>query len=126
MCGNERVLSATKRPTAVMLLPLPLLRPASCASATATPARCACVPTKAHRPWCALLVPRRPVNGGMFELGALQAAVMRRRGSRSDPVSEDDIVRAIKKLKVGRAHAFSRASSSSQRRPHAFYHLSAT
>jgi hypothetical protein len=49
----------------------------------------------------ALLVLRRPVNGGMFELGALQAAVMRRRGSRSDPVSEDDIVRAIKKLKVG-------------------------
>jgi hypothetical protein len=37
----------------------------------------------------------------MFELGALRAAVMRRRGSRSDPVSEDDIIRAIKKLKVG-------------------------
>lgn len=42
----------------------------------------------------------RPINGGMFELGALRAAVMRRRGSRSDPVSEDDIIRAIKKLKV--------------------------
>lgn len=83
--------------------------PAPCTCAAATPARCACAPTKAHRPWCALLVPRRPVNGGMFELGALQAAVMRRRGSRSDPVSEDDIVRAIKKLKVGRAHTFSRA-----------------
>lgn len=37
----------------------------------------------------------------MYELGALRAAVMRRRGSRSDPVSEDDIIRAIKKLKVG-------------------------
>jgi hypothetical protein len=36
----------------------------------------------------------------MYELGALRAAVERRRGSRSDPVSEDDIVRAIKKLKV--------------------------
>jgi ESCRT-II complex subunit VPS22 len=43
---------------------------------------------------------RRPVNGGMIELGALRAAVSRRRGSRSDPVSEDDIIRAIKKLKV--------------------------
>jgi ESCRT-II complex subunit VPS22 len=43
----------------------------------------------------------RPLNGGLMELGQLRAAVERRRGSRSDPVSEDDIVRAIRKLKVG-------------------------
>jgi ESCRT-II complex subunit VPS22 len=42
----------------------------------------------------------RPLNGGLMELGQLRAAVERRRGSRSDPVSEDDIVRAIRKLKV--------------------------
>jgi hypothetical protein len=46
----------------------------------------------------------RPLNGGLMELGQLRAAVERRRGSRSDPVSEDDIVRAIRKLKV-RVHA---------------------
>lgn len=43
----------------------------------------------------------RQLNGGLMELGALRAAVERRRGSRSDPVSEDDIVRAVRKLKVG-------------------------
>ncbi|WIA20184.1 hypothetical protein OEZ85_006032 [Tetradesmus obliquus] len=42
----------------------------------------------------------RQLNGGLMELGALRAAVERRRGSRSDPVSEDDIVRAVRKLKV--------------------------
>ncbi|KAF6261148.1 subunit of ESCRT-II complex [Scenedesmus sp. NREL 46B-D3] len=42
----------------------------------------------------------RPLNGGLMELGQLRGAVERRRGSRSDPVSEDDIVRAIRKLKV--------------------------
>lgn len=62
--------------------------------------RCTCLDKQltASALSCCLL---RPINGGMFELGALQAAVMRRRGSRSDPVSEDDIIRAIKKLKVG-------------------------
>eukprot|EP00775_Hariotina_reticulata_P006892 gene6892-7108_t len=42
----------------------------------------------------------RPMNGGIVELGQLRAAVTRRRGSLSDPVSDDDIIRAIKKLKV--------------------------
>jgi hypothetical protein len=40
------------------------------------------------------------MNGGMMELGQLRAAVTRRRGSLSDPVSDDDIIWAIKKLKV--------------------------
>eukprot|EP00879_Flechtneria_rotunda_P020502 GHRR01021571.1.p1 GENE.GHRR01021571.1~~GHRR01021571.1.p1 ORF type:complete len:247 (+),score=73.94 GHRR01021571.1:298-1038(+) len=42
----------------------------------------------------------RPLNGGMIELGQLRAAVTRRRGRLADPVSDDDIIRAIKKLKV--------------------------
>lgn len=41
----------------------------------------------------------RPLNGGLMELKALRAAVLRRRGALADPVSEDDITRAIKKLK---------------------------
>lgn len=35
-----------------------------------------------------------------MELSQLTAAVSRRRGSLADPISEDDITRAIKKLKV--------------------------
>lgn len=42
----------------------------------------------------------RSVNGGLIQLGQLRDAVTRRRGSLSDPVSDDDIIRAIKKLKV--------------------------
>eukprot|EP00878_Enallax_costatus_P028308 GHUV01030568.1.p1 GENE.GHUV01030568.1~~GHUV01030568.1.p1 ORF type:complete len:198 (+),score=40.83 GHUV01030568.1:409-1002(+) len=42
----------------------------------------------------------RPLNGGIMELGQLRAAVTRRRGSLADPISDDDIIRAIKKLKV--------------------------
>jgi threonine synthase len=39
----------------------------------------------------------------MVELGQLKVAVMRRRGSLSEAVSDDDIIRAIRKLKVGAA-----------------------
>lgn len=42
----------------------------------------------------------RSLNGGIMELGQLRAAVTRRRGSLADPISDDDILRAIKKLKV--------------------------
>ena len=42
----------------------------------------------------------RPLNGGIMELGQLRVAVTRRRGSLADPISDDDIIRAIKKLKV--------------------------
>jgi len=42
----------------------------------------------------------RPLNGGLMELGAVRAAVVKRRGQRADPISEDDILRAVKKLKV--------------------------
>ena len=45
----------------------------------------------------------RPLNGGLMELGAVRAAVVKRRGQRADPISEDDILRAVKKLKVGAA-----------------------
>ncbi len=42
----------------------------------------------------------RPVNGGLIELPALLRLVQRRRGAGGEPVSEDDICRAIRKLKV--------------------------
>lgn len=42
----------------------------------------------------------RALNGGMMELPALLRYVNRRRGAQAEPVSEDDVVRAIKKLKV--------------------------
>ncbi|KXZ41680.1 hypothetical protein GPECTOR_323g36 [Gonium pectorale] len=42
----------------------------------------------------------RPLNGGIMELPALLRAVTRRRGGGAEPVSEDDVVRAIKKLRV--------------------------
>ena len=42
----------------------------------------------------------RATNGGLLELGALLAAVRRRRGERAAPVSVDDLVQAIKKLRV--------------------------
>jgi ESCRT-II complex subunit VPS22 len=42
----------------------------------------------------------RPINGGLIELPALLRLVQRRRGAQTEPVSEDDIVRAIRKLKV--------------------------
>lgn len=42
----------------------------------------------------------RLVNGGLIELAALTAAVVKRRGSLADPISEDDVLRALKKLKV--------------------------
>lgn len=42
----------------------------------------------------------RSINGGMMELPALLRYVNRRRGSQADPISEDDVARAIKKLQV--------------------------
>eukprot|EP00798_Chlamydomonas_sp_ICE-L_P015632 gene15632-21739_t len=47
----------------------------------------ACWATRAH-------------NGGLMELPALLKYVHHRRGSRADPISEDDVVRSIKKLNV--------------------------
>jgi hypothetical protein len=41
------------------------------------------------------------LSSGVIELSQLRQAVARRRGPLSDPVSEDDVVRAIRKLKVG-------------------------
>lgn len=42
----------------------------------------------------------RDLNGGLMELPALIKYVNRRRGRQADPISEDDVVRAIKKIKV--------------------------
>lgn len=42
----------------------------------------------------------RPSDGGLVPLAALTAAVARRRGSAADPVSEDDVARALKKLRA--------------------------
>ncbi|GIL76429.1 hypothetical protein Vretifemale_6023 [Volvox reticuliferus] len=42
----------------------------------------------------------RSVNGGIMDLASLLKYVNRRRGSQGEPVSEDDVVRAISKLKV--------------------------
>ena len=42
----------------------------------------------------------RPLNGGLMELSALRAAVLKRRGARADPVSEDDVLRALRKLRA--------------------------
>jgi ESCRT-II complex subunit VPS22 len=41
----------------------------------------------------------RAHNGGLMELRLLRAAVLRRRGAAADPVSEDDVLRAIESLK---------------------------
>lgn len=43
---------------------------------------------------------RRTFDGGLTELGTVHRHVTRRRGSQADPISEDDIVRAIDKLSV--------------------------
>jgi ESCRT-II complex subunit VPS22 len=42
----------------------------------------------------------RPADGGLVPLAALTRAVARRRGSTADPVSEDDVARALKKLRA--------------------------
>lgn len=42
----------------------------------------------------------RPSDGGLVPLAALTRAVARRRGSAADPVSEDDVARALKKLRA--------------------------
>lgn len=42
----------------------------------------------------------REMNGGLMEIGALMKYVKRRRGSGATEVSEDDVMRAVKKLKV--------------------------
>lgn len=42
----------------------------------------------------------RSTNGGLMELRSLLGYVQKRRGSLADPISDDDIIRAIKKLKV--------------------------
>jgi ESCRT-II complex subunit VPS22 len=42
----------------------------------------------------------RPHDGGLLELRAARTAVIKRRGRLADAVSEDDIVRAVKSLKV--------------------------
>jgi len=42
----------------------------------------------------------RPADGGLVPLSALTRAVARRRGSAADPVSEDDVARALKKLRA--------------------------
>lgn len=41
----------------------------------------------------------RSLNGGLMELGQLRAAVLKRRGRTADPVSDEDILRAIDSLK---------------------------
>jgi len=43
---------------------------------------------------------RRAFDGGFTELSAVLRHVQRRRGSTADPISEEDIVRAIEKLSV--------------------------
>lgn len=43
---------------------------------------------------------RRSLNGGLMDLPTLVKYVQRRRGSHTEPISEDDVVRAIKKLRV--------------------------
>jgi len=43
---------------------------------------------------------RRAFDGGLTELSAVMRHVQRRRGSTADPISEEDIVRAIEKLSV--------------------------
>eukprot|EP01023_Acetabularia_acetabulum_P015118 TRINITY_DN17334_c0_g1_i1.p1 TRINITY_DN17334_c0_g1~~TRINITY_DN17334_c0_g1_i1.p1 ORF type:complete len:215 (-),score=38.17 TRINITY_DN17334_c0_g1_i1:1-645(-) len=42
----------------------------------------------------------REINGGLMDLQNLRKYVLKRRGSQADPVSDDDIVRSIKKLGV--------------------------
>jgi ESCRT-II complex subunit VPS22 len=44
----------------------------------------------------------RSVNGGLMEVGELTQRVMKRRGGQAEPVTADDVVRAIKKLQVCR------------------------
>ncbi|GLC33277.1 hypothetical protein PLESTB_000351600 [Pleodorina starrii] len=42
----------------------------------------------------------RSLNGGLMDLASLLRYVSKRRGSQAEPVSEDDVVRAIRKLRV--------------------------
>lgn len=42
----------------------------------------------------------RSINGGMIDLPSLLRHVNKRRGSQAEPASEDDVIRAIKKLRV--------------------------
>ncbi|GAB4814159.1 hypothetical protein N2152v2_001205 [Parachlorella kessleri] len=42
----------------------------------------------------------RPFTGGLVELSVLHKYVQKRRGSKADPISEDDVLRAIEKLKL--------------------------
>ncbi|CAK0737029.1 hypothetical protein CVIRNUC_000843 [Coccomyxa viridis] len=42
----------------------------------------------------------RPLNGGLMEMKPLMRFVNRRRGSKAEPITEDDVIRAIDKLKV--------------------------
>jgi ESCRT-II complex subunit VPS22 len=42
----------------------------------------------------------RELNGGLLDLVTLHRLVLRRRGSLADPISPDDIIQAVKKLKV--------------------------
>jgi ESCRT-II complex subunit VPS22 len=42
----------------------------------------------------------RSIHGGLMDLPSLLKYVQRRRGSQSDPITEDDVIRAIKKLKM--------------------------
>ena len=42
----------------------------------------------------------RAINGGLMDLRALQRYVERRRGLAAEPISRDDIMQAIKKLRV--------------------------
>uniref|UniRef100_A0A061R637 Vacuolar protein sorting-associated protein n=1 Tax=Tetraselmis sp. GSL018 TaxID=582737 RepID=A0A061R637_9CHLO len=42
----------------------------------------------------------REINGGLLDMGALLSSVKRRRGSASADITEDDVVRAARKLKV--------------------------
>ena len=42
----------------------------------------------------------RPTNGGLIVVSELTSYLQKMRGSKSQPVTEDDIEKAIKKLKV--------------------------
>lgn len=42
----------------------------------------------------------RPINGGLLDLAELQVRLERMRGSRAQAIGEDDIVRAVGKLKL--------------------------
>mmetsp|Transcript_12492 Transcript_12492/g.45543 ORF Transcript_12492/g.45543 Transcript_12492/m.45543 type:complete len:246 (-) Transcript_12492:1565-2302(-) len=42
----------------------------------------------------------KKINGGLTELSDLRRLVQKRRGTHTDPITEDDLVRAVEKLKV--------------------------